>query len=104
MASGHGIYDSVSNTVRGAYNRGKAGSELGAGIVVLLHLYCPHQLRTLATALRQLDDLPVVVVVVRIDPHEGRTSLRRFLDRFDASFIGLVGDAERSTVHRSRPG
>ena len=57
---------------------------------------CPAVLSHLASALTRLDDDDrdqVDVVVVTSDPtYDTESILRDYLDRFDTSFIGLVGD------------
>lgn len=78
---------------------------------------CPTTMADLAAARRALPAAvqdKVVVVVVTVDPHRDSPEvLRRWLDRFDQDFVGLIGGnrlsrrAERSLlapVSRAKPG
>lgn len=60
--------------------------------------FCPLVLNNIAASLNQLDDADrekVDVVLVTTDPaRDDEKTLRRYLDGFDKSFIGLTGDLE----------
>jgi len=60
--------------------------------------YCPMVMNNLAAAMNRLDAedrKQVDVVFVTTDPaRDDQATLRRYLDRYDKSFIGLTGDLE----------
>jgi protein SCO1/2 len=59
---------------------------------------CPTAMADAASALRKASDIrkDVTVVFVTTDPRrDTRTVLRRWLDRFDDSFVGLTGTPEQ---------
>lgn len=60
--------------------------------------YCPLVMNNIAAALNRLDDAErddVDVVFVTTDPvRDDAPTLRRYLDGYDTSFVGLTGDIE----------
>ena len=69
---------------------------------------CPTTMADIATALRRLPDpvrRQVTVVFATTDPRRDTPSVvRRWLDRFDASFVGLTGTAAQLTAAQRAAG
>lgn len=69
---------------------------------------CPATIGTLKTALNQLSDAEraqITVVVITVDPERDTLDqLRRYLDTFNAGFIGVVPSLEELAVLKSQYG